>query len=223
MFSGKRRQASLIVTVALVAGGLATAELVSKAVASAPPTPRDPVVLWSDNFENFPQPNGGPNGIQPMALNYGGVKYVGATGTTYTGDSQWLNVTGCNGIVLSQQAASAPWPDPSGCENDEGSLDLLRDMAKAVGSVNGTGPNTNHIVAAYTNRGFNTPGIEAQTEQPVVFTAVPANRYLTASVWATAVNCDFAPPLLKFEYSTDGTTWSPFGTGSIARVPFPMP
>ncbi|MBU6245715.1 MAG: tandem-95 repeat protein [Actinomycetales bacterium] len=219
MASGKRRHASLLVTLLLIAGGLVTAKVFSNAVASAPPTPRDPVVLWSDNFENFPQPgsapNGGQDGVAPMALNYGGVKYTNATGTTYTGDSQWLNITGCNGIVLSWQAPNAAWPNANGCENASNSLLNLRKMAQAVGSVNGTGTATNHIVAAYTNRGFNTAGVEAQTEQPIAFSSVAANRYFTASVWATAMNCSAVKPRLVFEYSTDGTTWTPFGSTYI--------
>ncbi len=225
MNTGKRRHSILLSTLLLIAGGLVTAEIFSNAEASAPPTPRAPVVLWSDNFENFPQsgsaPIGGQNGVQPMALNYGGVKYKGATGTTYTGDSQWLNITGCNGIVLSGQAASAAWPDSSGCENDAKSLDFLRKMAQAVGSVNGTGPATNHIVAAYTNRGFNTAGVEAQTEQPIAFSSVAANRYFTASVWATAINCDAVKPRLTFEYSTNGTTWNAFGSTFISPCSMP--
>jgi uncharacterized repeat protein (TIGR02543 family) len=225
MNAGIRRHAILLITLVLIAGGLVTAEIYSNASASAPPTPRSPVVLWTDSFENFPQPgsapNGGQNGVAPMALNYGGVKYTSATGTTYTGDPQWLNVTGCNGIVLSGQAASAAWPSSTGCENTARSLDNLRKMAQAVGSVNGTGSATNHIVAAYTNRGFNTAGVEAQTEQPIAFSSVAANRYFTASVWATAINCDAVKPRLTFEYSTDGTTWNAFGSTYIDPCSLP--
>jgi len=147
---------------------------------TAAPGPAAPTVVYSENFENG-------QGTVPIRLS----TYQGASGETYTADQPWLQ--NCNGWIasFSDPPASSPLaaPQVADCDNSQLAWDNVRNLAYALGKVNGTpDPSANHGVSAYTH-GAN-PGadhVEFATVNPIKLRA--ERRFLTFSVNAAEMNC----------------------------------
>lgn len=213
-----RRAMSLVSSGSLLIPTLVTAGVVAAlsapaAVASAP-TPLPPTLLWQEDFENG-------TGSSPTPL-VGG--YTGEGGVTYTADAEWADPDLCNGIVLNGQSSGAY----QGCIQP--SMDQLRLLAGYIGEHNGDyaadDAVQNHVVAAYTNEtpGRLPPDVIAQTSQAVTLSpSAQQNRFITASVWVAATNCrldDLKDPFLKFQWSSNGTSWTDFGDSvNVCRLP----
>jgi hypothetical protein len=105
-----------------------------------PAAPKPPVTLFEENFEHGV-------GSTPVAL----PDYTGERGTKYTADPQWL--TGCNGVIVQGDAPDSEQA-ASGCAAS--SFTGVRDLAKDLGEVDGSG-DSNHAVTAYTE---NNPGAD---------------------------------------------------------------
>ncbi|MEV0091357.1 GEVED domain-containing protein [Streptomyces sp. NPDC050738] len=158
--------------------------------AAAPGVPKDPTVVYEENFEN--------TGSTPALLN----KYAGAApqNESYTADPSWL--TGCNGWVLKYGGSENYAPGITSCAN-ETFWDGSRSIARAIGAyINPADPDQNHAVTAFTYRDPGVNKIQFDTVQPIPLHA--SNRFLTFAVTTAAKNCQAAHPLMKF-YLKKGT------------------
>jgi uncharacterized repeat protein (TIGR01451 family) len=171
-------------------------------------------LIWQENFENG-------TGSNPVTLVSG---YTGLGGTTYTASAAWADPDLCNGIVLNGQSSG----DYQLCAANP-AMDNLRLLAGYIGQHNGdyTADDSvqNHVVAAYTNEtpGRQPPEVLAQTSQAVTLNpSAQQNRFITASVWVAATNCrlDEKDPMLRFQWSSDGSAWNDFGASiDVCRLP----
>ena len=161
---------------------------------ATPGTPKPPVVLSADGFENG-------TGLTPVPLE----DYTGPAPLhqTYTADAPWLNQ--CNGTIVefaspdSDQAAS-------GCAQGS-SYGSVRQLAQALGQFNGSpDPSTNHALTAFTEADPGADQVQMQTVQGVPVPA--AGRYLGVRVDVAVANCFANHPLLEFAL-IQGTTVLP--------------
>jgi hypothetical protein len=159
---------------------LAAAGTPSGAFAAAG-VPDQPTVLFSETFDNNPQPT-------VTAL----TSYHGAppTNETYKTDPQWApDRVSCNGLIT---AFSDPVPYCVSSTADGN----VRLMARKLGILAGdTTPDDNHVVSAYTDQGRD-PGannIELETVQPL---ALPGSgsRFLVFSADVADVTCGSLRP-----------------------------
>jgi hypothetical protein len=178
---------------ALVAAGLS----MGVGTASAQPAaPKPPVTLFEENFEHG-------LGSTPVAL----PNYTGERGVKYTADPDWL--TGCNGVIVQGNAPDSEQA-ASGCVAS--SFTGVRDLAKDLGEVDGSG-DSNHAVTAYTENNPGANKVQFETVNPIPLSV--HDRFLTFSVDAAAVNCRIASaPLFKFSL-LDGTKDIPVGGDPI--------
>ena len=180
-------------TLALIAGALVTvgATGTAQAAPGSPQTPGAPTALYTEDFENG-------MGTTPVLLN----AYTGATGMTYTADPAWL--TGCNGDILSHDT-----PGPGNCTSG-GDFSRLQDLAQELGAYAGAAdPDSNHVVAAYTENDPGADAVEFQTTTPISLPTA-TGRFLTFSVDADATNCRVSGPQYQFSL-TDGGASTPVG------------
>ncbi|MHA6763885.1 choice-of-anchor P family protein [Streptacidiphilus sp. PAMC 29251] len=201
---GLRRAATAVAALtALAAVGLTGATGltgVAPAYADAPGhpgTPSAPAVVFSEDFEN------GQAGTPTLLTDYTG---TGPLAETYTAAPAWL--TGCNGLLVSQQAPATP-PPGTGCA---GYWSATKQMAAALGTWSGADPATNHAVTAYTQGDPGGGLTELQTVKPIPLHAT--GRFLTFSVDAAAQNCFTNHPLLSF-FLLDGSAALPTSTSPI--------
>lgn len=143
-------------------------------------------------------------GTTPVSL----VDYVGPRGETYTADPAWLDVTQCNGIVISHDSRAA-----EGCR--AGDNLLLRGLAQALGEVEGADdPASNHVVSASTaNRAV--PAGAVQLASVEATSLGVGGRFVSFGVDAAARACrGHAHPLLDFSL-VDGDVEHPVSTHPI--------
>ena len=228
----------------LLAGALAMAilslgvggALAPPALATTPGTPgvtQPGTVVFTEDFENGT--NNTPLGAQSYSAP-GSTTYVGATGQTYTGSTNWINGIRCNGVILSyDNSDTPPWavsgPAGSGTENrcaDVGtrrSYQHLRMLAQAMGQQFTPGsPSTNHVTSSYTEclstdtaGGFcavlpagPVDGVMFKTANPL---ATTAGHYYTFGVDTAYMNCfgGASDPSYQFaKIDADGTV-TPIG------------
>jgi hypothetical protein len=191
-------RAALVVADTVLLGALVVAGLRGGAGrgGAPPPPPKPPVTLFEENFEHGV-------GSTPVAL----PDYTGERGTKYTADSQWL--TGCNGVIVQGNAPDSEQA-ASGCAAS--SFTGVRDLAKDLGEVDGSG-DSNHAVTAYTENNPGADKVQFETVNPIPLSV--NDRFLTFSVDAAAVNCRIASaPLFKFSL-LDGTKDIPVGGDPI--------
>ncbi|OIV39468.1 hypothetical protein BIV57_01140 [Mangrovactinospora gilvigrisea] len=165
----------------------------------AAPAPKDPTVVYDENFENNPQPG-------PIRLD----TYTGASGETYTADPNYL--TDCNGAVMSYNNRG-PYPAECGSQTP---WDTLGDIGRAFGEYNGETPEAakdNHEVAGWTLNGtsYKPTDVQFETKQPIPLAST--NRFLTASVMNGGVcySSTYVDPKLNF-FLTDGGTEYPLNS-----------
>ncbi|WP_245646668.1 choice-of-anchor P family protein [Microtetraspora niveoalba] len=186
--------AALALATALAAvgqSGIATAE------AASPGEPKDPKVVFTEDFEN-------DQGATPILV----TDYTGAApiGQTYDADPAWL--TGCNGWITSLQQPGTG-PAGAGCGNWWTSA---QQMAGALGQWAGGDKAKNHAVTAYTSGNPGANKTQLETRKPVDVGA--AGRFLTFSVDVAEVNCYAEHAKLGF-YLLDGDKAVPTFTTPI--------
>ncbi|WP_243228965.1 DUF11 domain-containing protein [Microbacterium sp. CIAB417] len=187
----RRRSPGRSIIAALGVAALAGASLLSVTTAAqaepgTPGVPQANTVVFEEDFENGP-------GTTPQLLS----AYTGANGQTYTADAVWL--TACNGTIVN---FAIPFTDLGNCAS-AGNSSNLRQLAYALGVHGGAGdPNTNDVVAAYTEGNPGAGAIEFQTVDNIAL-ASASGRFLTFSVDTAAVNCQVSAPQYQFSFLDD--------------------
>ncbi len=162
------------------------------AAAAVPGVPADPSVLFEEDFENAD--------THPVLL----TDYTGVGGATYTADPEWLS--SCNGQVVQ---FSTPQSDfaASNCQvtGGEHAFNRVRQLARALASVNGGDPLANHALAAYTQGADPGPDhVELATAAPVGLPPGLSSRFVLVQVNVAALNCaSFASPDYRFSFFGD--------------------
>lgn len=157
----------------------------AQAAPGTPGFPGDPVVLYSEDFENAPNGSRVPLGT-----------YVGTTGESYTADPYWLSEFNCNGMVID---STTPWNGTDCAATGifaETSFNTVNKLANILGQVAGSAdPATNGAVSAYTDAEGPNNAVEFQTVTSVPLPST-AGRFVTFSVDAAVVNCkrDYGNP-----------------------------
>jgi uncharacterized repeat protein (TIGR01451 family) len=207
-----RSFARLLLVGALVAIGMPVLAASGGAVA-APGTPgvaQAAPVLFSENFENRPN-----NTTTTLA------SYVSASGQAYTADPYWIDAGECNGFVLNQTSPvrSTDCIKFNGGVAPSWALPFynagIRDMAAALGVVNGTpNPATNSALSELANSTNPLNQVEFRTATPVTLAAV--GRYFVFSVNAVATTCvaGLGAPVLAF-YAEIGGVETPLSSTPI--------
>jgi len=179
----------MVLSVVLLGGGMSSfAALAGEAAPAAavpgtPGTPQANTVAFAEDFDNGP-------GTAPVGL----ADYVGVGGQQYTANNAWL--TGCNGSVVN---FNIPYTTQGNCTNS-GSSANLRQLAYALGVHSGAAdPNTNDVVAAYTEGSPGANLVEFQTATNVPL-ASSSGRFLTFSVDTAATNCNVSAPQYQFSF-----------------------
>lgn len=216
---GRRLTAVLAAVAAVIGTAGAVAPIVAPTASAAPGNPgvpSAPVVVYEEDFENS-------SGTAAQRL----ADYVGANGSTYTADPQWL--TGCNGLIVEYGTPDNDPLAPCAPTSAANAFNRVRQLAHAMGQWNGSDPLTNRAVAAYTQGG--NPGansVEFRTSSPLTLPSNVTSRFLTFSVDAAAVNCGFSGPRYSFalldaggaEHSVGGTVAVCSNPGmTVASVP----
>ncbi|MFC8596897.1 GEVED domain-containing protein [Isoptericola sp. NPDC057191] len=156
------------------------------AVPGNPGVPGDPEVLYTEDFENA------PNGSNVLLTDY-----TGAQGTSYTAAAFWANRANCNGFIV-DWGSPRDAADCTDVSNAASVYDAMLAIPHALGQLRGVDPQTNGAAASYTADGATGAQIQFQTATPV---ALPvANRFVTFSVDAGAMNCNVSAPLLRFYF-----------------------
>lgn len=181
------------------------------ATPGTPGVPGNPVVIFTENFEN-----------RAAASNIRLDTYTGATGQTYTADSYWLSAPACNGMVIDP---STPYSgtDCNSLTPAQATrhFQATKDLVNVLGTVGGSAnPAANAGVSAYTEGDGPANAIEFQTATPITLPAA-TGRFVTFGVDAAALNCkqDYVrpnvetDPLLAF-YLKDST-----GEQSVSNQP----
>jgi fimbrial isopeptide formation D2 family protein/uncharacterized repeat protein (TIGR01451 family) len=186
---------------ALVLGLLSTAVVVGSTAAPAsaapgnPGVPGAPRVLFTEDFDNAPN-----NG------NISLTNYVGASGTTYTGDPFWVSRNNCNGFII-DHGSPRNTGDCNGVRDEvfgESAYDALTAIPRAIGLFNELGSaaaNQNGAAASYTSGNTADNEVQFETRNPIQLPA--ANRFVTFSVDAGAENCFASHPELRFYLKND--------------------
>ncbi|MET0353844.1 MAG: Ig-like domain-containing protein [Plantibacter flavus] len=153
------------------------------AAASGPPTdaagtPRGEV--FHEDFERAPDTG------TPMSIR----DYLGHSDLRFDADDFWTDRAACNGFILS---ASVTGAEPGDCLDAASAMANVRALAGVLGVLNGTGPETNSAVAAYTQTNGPDGAVELETTTPIPL-ATGTGRFLTASVNVASLNCTAAVP-----------------------------
>ncbi|MCM3778694.1 DUF7507 domain-containing protein [Microbacterium hydrocarbonoxydans] len=184
-----RRVAAALGLLALASASLVGVATAAQAAPGTPGQPQPNSVVFEENFENGP-------GTAPVVL----TSYVGAGGQTYTADTAWL--TNCNGAIVN---FNIPYTSQGNCANP-GSSANLRQLAYGLGVHSGAAnPNTNDVVAAYTEGNPGANAVEFQTVNNIPL-AQASGRFLTFSVDTAAVNCQVSAPQYQFAFLNEGGT-----------------
>jgi hypothetical protein len=172
------------------------AAVAPSAASAAAGVPDPPAVLFSENFENNPQPT-----VTPLTSYHG----AAPTNETYKTDTQWApDTVSCNGLITAYVNPSPYCVSATADAN-------VRLMARMLGAFAGDAtPDDNHVVSAYTDQGQD-PGpnhIELETVQPI---ALPGSgsRFLVFSADVAAATCGTQRPspytaLFAFSLLTSG-------------------
>ncbi|MCT9932742.1 hypothetical protein N5079_21290 [Planotetraspora sp. A-T 1434] len=192
--------AALAASVSLVAatqGGALAAPGSPGSTAGHLGTPKAPVTVFAEDFEN----GQGPTPI--LVTDYTGAAPVKET---YTADPIWL--TSCNGWIASQRNPATP-PPSAGCG---GWWTSVKQLAGTLGRWAGGDPAANHAVTAYTNSDPGPNKTQLETSTPIAIGA--RDRFLAFSVDVAETNCHGNHAKLGF-YLLDGATAVPTFTTPI--------
>ncbi|WP_164512912.1 DUF11 domain-containing protein [Leucobacter chromiireducens] len=165
-----------------------------------PGVAKDPAVLYSEDFENVADPTGP---YTPL------VDYVSEAGIRYTADPFWADsINACNGFVASGLSDFG-----HSCGGSLSTQGGLRQLADTLGQLNGSDPQSNSVLSAYTGGPRAAGGLVqfATVGEPI--SAPAPQRFITFSVNAAATSCWAAHPSLSFSYVSNGVE-VPIDTGS---------
>ncbi|MBD5785993.1 DUF11 domain-containing protein [Cellulosimicrobium terreum] len=166
-----------------------------------PGVPSDPEVLFTEDFESS------PDGSNVLLTGY-----TGAGGQTYAAAAFWSNRPNCNGFIVD-------WTSPRNANDCTGVptavavYNAMLAIPHALGQLRGVPPTTNGAAASYTAAGANGAQIQFQTATPI--TLPVANRFVTFSVDAGAMNCNVSAPLLRFYLLDEAGTEIPVSSTPI--------
>lgn len=199
---GKRRRRPALGLLAVLLGGLLAIGVPALPAAAEPGVPADPVLLYEEDFENRAT---GSN----MLL----TDYTGASGMTYTGDPYWVSRPNCNGFIFDQTSAK----DPADCTNDglpDDSFNTATALAYALGvNAGAADPAHNAAATSYTASSGDDNAVMFQTNDLLSLAA--ANRFITFSVDAAAVNCFATHPQMQFYLLEEGGAEVPVSENAI--------
>ncbi|WP_219950013.1 DUF11 domain-containing protein [Salinibacterium sp. M195] len=168
--------------------------------AAAPGVPNAPVVLYSEDFENSPDA-----GVPQQITEYESTSPQ-YSGGGYTASNYWARATNCNGFILS---SGSTYPARA-CDNRSSSFYAVRTLAPVLGTIGGTPPSTNSVVAAYTSgTGLTSNQVQFATTDAIDLRT--PSRFLTFSVDAAAANCFASAPLLQFYIKNADNTETALG------------
>ncbi|MFB7796895.1 GEVED domain-containing protein [Isoptericola sp. NPDC056134] len=165
-----------------------------------PGVPGDPQVLYTEDFENT------PDGSNILLTDY-----TGTQGTTYSAAAFWANRPNCNGFIVD-------WTSPRNANdctdvpNAAGVYNSMLAIPHALGQLRGVPPTTNGAAASYTADSATGAQIQFQSS-PI--TLPVANRFVTFSVDAGAMNCGVSAPLLRFYLLDDAAAEIPVSSAPI--------
>lgn len=183
---------------------VAAAALVASAVAlAAPGVPADPIVIFTEDFENGPA----PTVTSPIQSITG---YVGAGGQTYSADPAWASH--CNGwVAANANGGNSPARDPQITDcNGVNNWNSARSIAQMLGTHAGrTDPENNYAVTAYTSGDPGAGKVEFEMTTPIALSQ--AGRFIAFSVDVAAMNCHASHPQLQFSL-VNGNQVIPAGT-----------
>lgn len=183
-------------------GGLLVLSAPPSPTTAEPGMPEEAELLYEENFEN-----------RATGSNVLLTEYTGATGMTYTGDPYWVSRPNCNGFIFDQTSPK----DPQDCLNDGLPVDSYNTataLAYALGANAGAAdPATNAAATSYTASSGGDNLVMFQTESMLNLQA--ANRFITFSVDAAAVNCWVTHPLLRFYLVEEGGDEIPVSDSAI--------
>ncbi|WP_069385474.1 DUF7507 domain-containing protein [Cellulosimicrobium cellulans] len=191
----------------LVASSLTMAPQDAVAAPGSPGVPGASQVLFAEDFEN-----------RPANSNVLLTDYVGASGTTYTGDPFWVGRTNCNGIILDHGSprATGDCTGPGGTEaTGIGTYDTLAALPYALGALVGhAAPASNAAAASFTSGSSADDQVQFRTATPLELPASDG-RFVTFSVDAVAVNCHATHPELRFYLVDESGTEIPVSSTAI--------
>jgi uncharacterized repeat protein (TIGR01451 family)/LPXTG-motif cell wall-anchored protein len=159
----------------------------AQAAPGHPGTPDAAPVVFHEDFEKAPD-----TGLRTMLD-----AYVGASGHTYTADPYWIDNLMDNGMVLSGGNTRAA-KDGSAANNGTEAVAFatLKQLAYAIGKVNGSDPAKNTVISAYTQSTGKAPAgnkVMFQTAQDIELRD-SHGRFLAFSMSAAATNAAAEKP-----------------------------
>lgn len=136
--------------------------------------------VFHEDFERAPDTG------TPMSVR----NYLGRSDLRFDADDFWTDRAACNGLVLSASMTDA---EPGDCLDAASAMANVRALAAVLGVLNGSDPETNSAVAAYTQTNGPDGAVELETTTPIPL-ATGSGRFLTASVNVASLNCLAAVP-----------------------------
>ena len=188
-YRGPARLVSAGITAAFVGAAVLAASAPAVAAPGTPGIPSDPVVVYVETFEGAPD-----TGDRTLLTSL-----VGPTGIMYTADPFWLDPSLCNGFAMSYSNATRVSTDCTGSVGPDSAYASLRQLAHALGQINGTDPATNSVSAAFTHAAVEPADNLVEFEMLSAYPMSGANKFLQFSVNAAAVNC-WAPDQPSFRF-----------------------
>ncbi|MFT8637886.1 MAG: LPXTG cell wall anchor domain-containing protein [Pseudoclavibacter sp.] len=194
------RGAAVAAALALAVGGGSVAAFTATATAphaaadDAPTTstPKDPTLLFEENFEHAVT-----NTVIPVK------DYVGEKGTTYTAAPFWFDPKACNGLIVQGKGADFSQAPSNSCADEGSTYANLQWMAKSLGG------DDNHAVSAYTaaNGADNLILSESQGSK----LQLKKGHFYVSGISVAEMNCgNSAPNHSKLDFGIkqgDGNIW----------------
>ncbi|RUR03428.1 DUF11 domain-containing protein [Labedella endophytica] len=214
MLGGERGRATALGLVLLLLAAILTSFTVlaqtSPAVAApgTPGVPGDPIVLYTEDFEN-----------RAANSNTRLVDYTSDTGMSYSGSTFWTTRANCNGFIINRLSprVAGDCNGPAGTGTNAGgaaNYNHLTAVPYALGQLRGAAnPSANAAASSYT-AGSGTDN-EVQFRTDSALTLPTANRFITFSVDAGAMNCFSTHPELRFYLVNDAGQEIPVSDSAI--------
>ncbi|WP_158400564.1 hypothetical protein, partial [Comamonas sp. B-9] len=165
---------------------------------AAPGVPADPLVVWSEDFQNLPTPT--LTSDVTDLLGYTGLNPVNQA---YTADPPWTSPSKmCNGILAAYHQNPNSTVGIAACAGHKGSWNFSQQLSQALGILRGQDINTtsrnNYAVTAFTTGDPGPDLIILRTEGNIPLVA--SKRFLLTSIDTAALNCQSGCPLLRFSF-----------------------
>ncbi|WP_423936150.1 hypothetical protein [Comamonas sp. 23] len=165
---------------------------------AAPGVPADPLVVWSEDFQNLPTPT-----LMSDVTDLLGYAGLNPVNQAYTADPPWTSPSKmCNGILAAYNQNPNSTVGIAACTGNKGSWNFSQQLSQALGILRGQDINTtsrnNYAVTAFTTGDPGSDLIILRTEGNIPLVA--SKRFLLTSIDAAALNCQSGRPLLRFSF-----------------------